>query len=131
MIKNKNHRSECQRYRTVFLKLQVMCLCLFDKRKDIVIHYNFIHYNDHAKILCTMTQQLTATTLAKSPSVKIKVHLSDSFPLALLASSTFSIPWIFSVFVTSLFLRSLFSLKFAHDRRLSTIPDFETAKRSG
>ena len=25
-----------------FLKFLVMCLCLFDKRKDLVIHYNFI-----------------------------------------------------------------------------------------
>ena len=32
--------------------------------------------NFNAKILCTVTQQLTARALPESPSVKIKVHLS-------------------------------------------------------
>lgn len=74
--------------------------------------------------------KLTARALAESPSVNIKVHFSEFLPPASLASSSFTIPRSLWVFVPSVFLRSLLCLKSAHDKRVSTIPEFATANNA-
>jgi hypothetical protein len=70
---------------------------------------------------------LTARAFAESPSVSIKVHLSESLPPASFASSSLGMPRIFDLLVPSVFFRSFFSLKSAQERRFSTIPELATA----
>jgi hypothetical protein len=70
---------------------------------------------------------LTARAFAESPSVRIKVHLSEFFPPASFASSSLGMPTILVFLVPSVFLSSLLSLNSAQERRLVTTPEEETA----
>ena len=74
----------------------------------------------------TMLRPLTARAFAESPSVRMRVHLSEFRVPALLASSSFGMPVIRERLAPSFFFRSFDCLKLAQLRMLSTTPHLPT-----
>mmetsp|Transcript_6709 Transcript_6709/g.16658 ORF Transcript_6709/g.16658 Transcript_6709/m.16658 type:complete len:228 (+) Transcript_6709:1668-2351(+) len=71
----------------------------------------------------TTERPLTASALAESPSVRIRVQSSEFFPPASLASSSLGIPVRRVFLAPSCFLSSLLCLKEAQERIFSTMPE--------
>mmetsp|Transcript_89223 Transcript_89223/g.191411 ORF Transcript_89223/g.191411 Transcript_89223/m.191411 type:complete len:214 (-) Transcript_89223:46-687(-) len=76
----------------------------------------------------TMLRPATAKALALSPSVRMRVHSSEPFPPAQLASSSLGTPVIRSERPVpfTFFFMSMDSLAFAHCNTMSTIPVLST-----
>jgi len=90
--------------------------------KGLALRFGRLH-----NVLYGRFELLTARAFAESPSVRIKVHLSESFPPASFASSSFVSPEILDFLLPSVFLSSLLNLKSAQERTLLTTPIFSTA----
>jgi hypothetical protein len=87
----------------------------------------FLHIFNLRRTSSCWHHKLTARAFAESPSVRMRVHCSEDFPPASLASSSLGMPVMRCRLAPSFFLSSLLCLKSAQVNTLSTSPHFATA----